>query len=224
MMLRSLPLAFCLLGTPAMAQPLASGGLEACAPGGIWSGYERYKKDEWPREAERIKGNAPNVSRLDGVLRLKVGGGKTLDLSDCPYGDTSHGYLYQRYDEAGGFYVVEVSRREEHAYLLVRKATGQLFTVFGIPIWSGDRTRFLTVACSMLPSRGTLSIFDAKSEGIVREGEFPLPCEQESCAARWDHQSWIAVTCTPQAVADNRKNSDFVLMRGSDGSWKKFGR
>ena len=29
--------------------------------------------------------------------------------------------------------------------------------------------------------------------------------------ARWDHQSWLSVTCAP-------------LIRGTDGTWKRFGR
>ena len=34
-------------------------------------------------------------------------------------------------------------------------------------------------------------------DGLAIEAEFPLPCEEQSCSARWDFQSWVSVSCTP---------------------------
>ncbi len=45
----------------------------------------------------------------------------------------------------------------------------------------------------------------------------------ESCAARWDFQSWISVSCTPWSDT-GKKGSEFVVLRGGDGTWKKMGR
>jgi len=53
-----------------------------------------------------------------------------------------------------------------------------------------------------------------------------LRCKQhftESCSARWDHQSWISVTCTPRD-AGGKKGTEFVLIRGNNGTWNRFGR
>jgi hypothetical protein len=55
------------------------------------------------------------------------------------------------------------------------------------------------------------------------EAEFELPCDAESCSARWDHQSWISVTCVPRD-GSGKKGKEFVLMRGSNGAWNRFGR
>ena len=58
---------------------------------------------------------------------------------------------------------------------------------------------------------------------LTKEAEFELPCDSESCAARWDHQSWISVTCTPRD-GGSKKGKEFVLMRANDGKWNRFGR
>ena len=73
-------------------------------------------------------------------------------------------------------------------------------------------------------ARGTLAIRNPAPEGgLGLEAEFALPCDRESCSARWDHESWISVTCTPREPG-GRKGSEFVLMRGRDGKWNRFGR
>ena len=79
------------------------------------------------------------------------------------------------------------------------------------------------MACSLLPPRGSLVIQAPAGDGLATEAEIALPCETESCSARWDHQSWISVTCTPRD-ASGKKGTEFVVMRGNDGTWKKFGR
>jgi len=106
------------------------------------------------------------------------------------------------------------------------RSTGKQVTVYGTPIWSSDKARFLTVACSWLPPRGSLTIHAPASGGIATEAEVPLrTCldETESCSARWDNPSWIAVTCT-RTDGSSRRGSEFVVMRASDGVWKQFGR
>ena len=62
--------------------------------------------------------------------------------------------------------------------------------------------------------------------GIATAAEIPLPTcldESESCSARWDNPSWIAVTCT-RTDGSSRKGSELVVLKSSDGTWKKFGR
>ncbi len=188
--------------------------------------FENYASKQWPQEIERYKGNRQNVSREEDRLRLKLEKGDTAELSDCPRGMDAHVFLYEDYDEAGRFYVVRRPAYRDFSYTLVMRATGKQYTVYGTPIWSQDKARFVTVACSWLPPRGALTIHAPASGGIATEAEIPLrTCldETETCSARWDNPSWIAVTCT-RTDGSSRKGSEFVLLRGKDGGWKKFGR
>lgn len=204
----------------------ATAGAEpACVPAGrpINPDYERGSTAEWPREAQRIKANEQLVSRRRDRLRLALDGGKSVELVDCPYGDDAHHYLYERYDQAGRFYVVRKLSPDDLSYLLVMMPTGRQFPVWGAPVWTSEKTRFLTIGCSLEPARGSLVIHARAGEGLTTEAEFPLPCDTESCSARWDHESWISVTCTPRG-AGGKKGAEFVLMRGNNGAWNKFGR
>ena len=127
------------------------------------------------------------MSRADGRLRLALEGVGSVELTDCPYGDTAYTYLYERYDEAGRFYVVRTPAYEDFSYTLVMRKTGKQVTVYGTPVWAQDKSRFLTVACSLLPERGTLTVHVPEGDGLKVEGEIALPCGSESCSARWDH-------------------------------------
>ncbi len=207
-----------LLATTAGAQP-------SCVPGDrpIDPEYEHDSLAEWPQEAQRLKINDQLASRRQDRLRLVLDGAKTLELVDCPYGDDGYRYLYERYDQAGRFYVVRKAAHDDFSYALVMMPTGQTFIVYGVPVWASEKSRFLSIACSLQPARGTLSIQAPAGEGLSTEAEFPLPCDKESCSARWDHQSWISVTCVPRE-SGGKKGSEFVLMRGNNGTWNKFGR
>jgi len=188
--------------------------------------FKLYTAEQWPQEAERFKANRQDVSRDGDRLRLKLEKGDTAELSDCPHGDTAHLYLFERYDEAGRFYVVRQPAFKDFAYVLVMRASGKQYTVYSTPVWSQDKSRFLTVACSWVPPRGTLSIHAPASGGIATEAEIPLKTcldETETCSARWDNPSWIAVTCT-RSDGSSRRGSEFVVLKGSDGVWKTFGR
>jgi hypothetical protein len=190
------------------------------------SDFEFYATEQWPQEAARFKSNAQDVSRESGRLHLKLDNGSSVELADCPHGITAHAYLYETYDETGRFFVVRRPAFRDFSYTLVMKATGRPITVYGTPIWSTDRSRFLTIACSWLPPRGTLTIHNREGGAIATAAEIPLlTCldETETCSARWDNPTWIAVTCT-RTDGSSRKGSEFVVMRGGDGAWKTFGR
>ncbi len=204
---------------------MTAGAQSACEPGGrpINPEYEHDAVTEWPREAQRIKSNEQLVSRQRDRLRLVLDGGKSVELVDCPYGDDAYHYLFERYDQAGRFYVVRRVGSDDLSYALVMMPTGRVFTAYGAPVWASEKSKFLTIGCSLQPSRGSLVIHAPAAEGLATEAEFPLPCDTESCSARWDHQSWISVTCVPRG-AGGKKGAEFVLIRGTDGTWKKFGR
>jgi hypothetical protein len=199
---------------------------KVCVPSGAPPTAE-YQRDnqtkEWPQEARRFSGDVPNVARQGDRLRLAIDGGKWVELQDCPYGDTAYQYLYERFDDPGRFYVIRKPAHEDFSYTLVMKRTGKLFTVYGAPVWASDKSRFLSVACSLLPERGTLTIYAASGEGLAPEAEVPLPCSTHSCSARWDFQSWISISCAPRDEP-GRKGTEFVVMRGNDGKWNRFGR
>ena len=196
-----------------------------CVPGDrpIDPYYENDSAAEWPQEAQRLKPPAQLVSRRRDRLRLALDGGRSIELVDCPYGSDGHAYLFERYDQAGRFYVVRRSSPDDFSYTLVMMPTGRLFTVYGTPVWTSEKSRFLTIGCSLQPPRGTLVIQAPAGEGLATEAEFPLPCDTESCSARWDHEAWISVTCTPRG-GGGKKGAEFVLMRGNSGSWNRFGR
>jgi hypothetical protein len=220
--LAALLMATCCLVTPVRARSEAC-DLQAGPPS---ADFERYASEQWPREAERFGSNRQNVSRENDRLRLKLEKGDPAELTNCPRGDQAHVFLYEDYDATGGFYVVRRPAYRDFAYTLVMRSTGRQYTVYGTPIWSQDKARFVTIACSWLPPRGALTVHAPASGGIAIEAEIPLrTCldETETCSARWDNPSWIAVTCT-RTDGSSRKGSEFVVLKGSDGVWKTFGR
>lgn len=220
--MRTLGLWLAIVGS-LLAMP--AGAQTTCVPGDrpIDPYYENDTLAEWPQEARRFRNNADLVSRQRDRLRLALDGGKSIELVDCPYGDDGYHFLYERYDQAGRFYVVRKSSHDDFSYTLVMMPTGRLFTVYGAPVWTSEKSKFLTIACSLVPPRGNIVIHAPAGDDLTTEAEFPLPCDAESCSARWDHQSWISVTCTPRG-GGGKKGVEFVLMRGHNGTWNKFGR
>lgn len=220
-----------LLSTIVMLCAMASGAraqTETCdtSAGPPSREFELYATEQWPKEAARFKGNAANVSRDGERLRLKLENGGTVELADCRRGIAAHAYLYEHYDEAGRFYVVRRPAYRDFSYTLVMRATGKQYRTYGTPIWTSDKKRFLTVACSWIPPRGTLTIQAPEKGELTTEAEVSLPTcldETETCAARWDNPSWIAVTCT-RGDGSSRRGSEFVVMKANDGQWKTFGR
>ncbi|MGQ0582620.1 MAG: hypothetical protein ACT4O6_11840 [Reyranella sp.] len=225
MLARVVCLAALLLPAAALAQATGEAS-KACVPNGAppTQEYERENQTkEWPQEAQRFKGDVPSVARQGDRLRLAIDGGRTVELQDCPYGDTAYQYLYERFDDPGRFYVVRTPAYEDFSYTLVMKRTGRLFTVHGAPVWASDKSRFLSVACSLLPERGALTVYKPSDDGLAVETEIALPCAMESCSARWDFQYWISVSCTPRDET-GKKGTEFVVLRGNDGKWNRFGR
>ena len=224
MLVHLLRLAILLLPCPAFAQAVGEAPKTCVPKGALHPSYEsESKKIEWPQEAPRLQVDVPNAARHGDRLRLAIDGGTVVELQDCPYGDAGYQYLYERYDDPGRFYVVRTPRVEDFVWTLVMKRTGRLFTVHGAPVWASDKTRFLTVACSLQPARGTLSVVTPSGDGLATEAEIELPCDTESCSARWDLQSWISIACTPRDEP-SKKGKEFVLMRGADGAWNRYGR
>src|SRR4029453_5625296 len=122
-----------------------AGAQISCAPDGrpLDPYYENDTFAEWPQEAQRFKNNGELVSRQRDRLRLTLDGGKSIELGDCPYGDDPYHFLYERYDQAGRFYVVRKSAHDDFSYILVMMQTGRLFTVYGAPGRPSEKAKFL---------------------------------------------------------------------------------
>lgn len=212
-----------LAASPAAAQQKGEEA-RACVPiGERFIDYDRERTEDWAQEVARLRKNAGDVTRQDDKLTLALDDGRSVDLQDCPFGDAGYQYLYERYDAPGRFYVVRTPAYDDLYYTLVMKRTGRLMKLFGTPVWASDKSRFLTVACSLQPQRAALTIYSVRDDALVADAEFPLPCERESCSARWDFQSWISIACTPRDDAGKR-GTEFTLLRASDGTWKNMGR
>ena len=197
-----------------------SAGAQDCAPAGETAAEIRQ---DWQDELVRLRRQEKLANRDEGRLVLALDGGRSLALVDCAAGAPPRRYLFERYDQPGRFYVVRTLEADDFYYTLVLMPSGKTETVHGSPVWAFEKSRFLTVACSLEPPRGALHIRSPAGDGLSTEAEFPLPCDRESCSARWDHEAWIAVTCTPRETG-GKKGSEFVLMRSNNGQWSKLGR
>ena len=183
-------------------------------------------REQWPPEAKRIADSSGTVERRDRRLRLRLDDGRHAELVDCPHTDAAFAYLYERYDDTGRFYVAQRPTYEDSYYTLVMKKTGKTYIVEGPPIWSDDKSRFLTARCGIGYPVNTLSVHVPSGGDITTEAEIPLPCgENESCSARWDNSSSIRVTCKAMTDLDGPKpDPQFAVQRGSDGAWKMSDR
>lgn len=199
-------------------------GARDCAAAGrsVDADYARYNRKDRADEALRLKRADGLAARQDGRLRLKLDGGRSVELADCPYGRDARWYLFERYDRPGRFYVVRTQSPDDFSYTLVMMPTGERVTVHGSPVWASEKSRFLTVACSLQPPRAALHIQAPAGDTLETEATFPLPCDTESCSARWDRETWIAVTCVPRE--SGQKGTEYVVIRNRDGEWNRFGR
>jgi len=154
----------------------------------------------------------------DRALALELDNRKSAVLCS---GDAKQ-YEYERLDEAGRFHIVRTAVGDDFFYTLVLKGSGEQIEVPSTPIWATDKSRFVTVGCSLQPARGEIKISRPAGRGLETEATFELPCERESCLARWTGPGWLTVICTPRGD-DKAKGTEFsVLLRA--GTWAKFGR
>lgn len=215
----------CALAAPAGAQMAGESAQTACAYVEPRSPeYRAYAAEQWPKEAERYKRDGQPVSRNDDRLRLGLEGGQSVELLDCPAGDTGYAYLYDRYDPAGGFYALRTPAYEDFYYTLVMRKTGKLLTVDDEPIWAPDRSRFMTFACNLLASRTRIAVYAPAGDSLRQEGEVELPCDLETlpCEARWDGPSSIGVQCA--GTGSGKVVRAELAVRQVDGVWQKVER
>lgn len=218
MLVRLLCLATLLLPVSALAQAMGEEA-KVCNDVGL-SGfdYDEYRAREWPQEAQRIKGDAPNVARQDNRLRLEIDGGKVVDLYDCLNGDGSYGYLYERYDGPGGFYVVGTPAYEDFYYTLVMKKTGKTFAIPALPVWSPDRSRFAYAVCNLLNARAQIAVMRMVGGQPKLQGEVPLPCiSLGDCRIVWESNTVVSADC--HAHPGQASSRELVRLTRQGASW-----
>ncbi len=171
--------------------------------------------ENWAKEAPRIIDNR-DVWRWLDRLHIAVAGGRVVMLSDCAFGDDLHFYLYERYDEAGGFHVVRVYFYEDHLYALVMRKTGKVFAIPALPIWSPDRTRFAYGVCDQMNAKDDIAIVRVTADGLSTEIAGRMPCGMGDCKLVWEGNATLSATCE-ETEGQGGKRQVMRLNRRGDG-------
>jgi hypothetical protein len=181
-----------------------------------WNGHTPPANTaNWDEEASRIANNR-DVWRWLDRLYVALAGGEVLTLSDCAFGDDLHFYLYERYEEAGGFHVVRVSFYEDHLYALVMRRTGKVFAISSLPMWSPDRSRFAYSVCDLLNGKEEIAVMSMAGDGPKLEAKASLPCTLGDCRLAWESNTMVGATC--EDLQGNGSNRQVVrLTRRGDG-------
>lgn len=180
-----------------------------------WSDVEKWREwnshtppdnaTRWAEEKPRYA-DSRDVWRVLDRLHIAIDGGRVLTLSDCAYGDDLHFYIYERWDQAGGFHIVRTYFHEDHLYALVMRRTGRIYTGPGRPIWSPDRTRFAYSVCDLLNGKEEFAILGMADDRPKEEIKVPLPCTLGDCKLVWEGNTMVSATCEdPQGKSRNRQ-------------------
>ncbi len=159
---------------------------------------------KWAEEKQRWVNNR-DVWRWLDKLFIAVEGGKVVTLTDCPFGDEMYVYLYDHYDEAGGFHLVQTLFYEDHLYTLVMRKTGRLIDLPGRPIWSPDKARFAYGVCDLLNGKDNLAILRSTGEGVKAELETTIPCGLGDCQLAWESPTALTATCLKSGDQGNER-------------------
>ena len=182
-----------------------------------WIGHTKPNNDlEWAEERSRWL-DRRDVWRWLDRLYLAVDGGKVVTLTDCPFTDSLYLYLYEKYDETGGFHIVNVRFYEDLVYALVMKKTGKIFTIPALPVWSPDRTRFAYGACSVLNGQDEIAISHLSPDGFETETTAQMPCGLGDCDLAWESADTLAATCPKADEQGNEHKVMWLTRRGE--SW-----
>lgn len=225
----------CLLALPVLPVLLALPGIARAQepwtpPAGCvakdWAEVETFREwishtspnndHEWVEERPRWL-DRRDVWRWLDRLYLAVDGGKVVTLVDCPFTDNLYRYLYEKYDETGGFHIVSVRLYEDLFYALVMKKPGNIFMIPALPVWSPDRTRFAYGVCSVLNDQGDIAISRVSPEGLKTETEDIMPCGLGDCDLAWESVDTVAATCTKAGEQGNERRVMRLTRRGE--SW-----
>ena len=99
-----------------------------------------------PEEMRLIKSLSKNVERTMLKLVIKAENGKTIVFENDPsYGESSKSYLLKDYLEAFHLYVIEESGWDWGNIILVSALNATMVEVGGIPVFSPDNQKFISV-------------------------------------------------------------------------------
>jgi hypothetical protein len=172
----------------------------------------------WAEERPRFA-NDRDVWRWLDRLYIAYEGGNVVTLADCPFTDTMHRYLYDRYDENGEFHIVRTILYEDHVFALLMRKTGRLYYVPALPVWSPDKTRFAYGACDLLNGKDDLAIMKPTGDGRLQaEIETKIPCGLGDCRIAWESPTALTATCPKSGEQGNERRS--VRLTLSGGSWR----
>jgi hypothetical protein len=196
----------------------------ACAPKS-WNEVEAWRdwnshtpprnSENWAKERSRWA-NERGVWRYLDRLFLVVEGGKVVTLMDCPFTDAMYFYLYESYDDNGGFYVVRTVFYEDHLFALVMRKTGKLIDIPGRPIWSPNKARFAYGVCDLLNGKENLAILRPSGDrtGFQIEIEVNLPCGLGDCELAWESADVLTATCLKSGEQGNERKRIRYVRQG----------
>jgi hypothetical protein len=181
-----------------------------------WNSHTPPRNSEnWAEERSRWA-NERGVWRYLDRLFLVVEGGKVVTLTDCPFTDEMYFYLYENYDDNGGFYVVRTVFYEDHLFALVMRKTGKLIDIPGRPIWSPDKARFAYGVCDLLNGKDNLAILRPSGDrtGVKVEIEANIPCGLGDCELAWESASTLTATCLKSGEQGNERKRVRYVRQG----------
>lgn len=172
--------------------------------------------ENWVEEKARYE-NRRDVWRWLDRLYIGMPNGKVLTLADCPFGDDLHFFLYERFDEAGNFHVVNVWRYEEHYFALVMRNSGIIYTVSGLPVWSPDRSRFAYAVCDLMNGTEEIAVMNMVDDRPVLNAKAELPCTIGECKLDWENNTTVKATC--EGTAESGATRSITRLRRQGDRW-----
>jgi hypothetical protein len=164
-------------------------------------------------ERPRYAHNRDVWRHLDRLF-IAVDGGRVVTLTDCPFTDSMYFYLYEGYDENGGFHVVRTAFYEDHVFALMMRKTGRLIEIPGRPVWSPDKARFAYGVCDLLNDKDDVAIMSVADGGLRTEIKGHMPCGLGSCRLIWENNDTLAAVCEEKTEQETKRNVLRLSRRG----------
>lgn len=151
--------------TPRLEEP------PAASPEGEGSILPRI---EDPAEEQALATSGVRAHRDGYVLRLETSAG-WVDIEDAPEeGSPTVFFSYRDFYGDVGFYLLEAVYYEGGNFVLVSAKDGALTHILGEPVFSADRSRFLSVSMDLEAgySPTALQVWRVDEAGLVKEYEY----------------------------------------------------
>jgi hypothetical protein len=181
--------------------------------------------DDYAAERRAIAGVNARVSRTGGVLRLRLGSGRTVVLADTlQEGDSHYRALYLGFRPALGLHVVEQRFYEGGTYVVYHDRTGRDATIPGPPVASPDGHRFLSSSMDLAAG------YDPNRLEIWRVDRAGLHCETALDGGdAWgpDSVAWVGTATVrfarvtlKQGTLDHNGTRERIIRTGTEWSFE----